>query len=432
MNKSSNIMKSTINIHTKYSIPNSYLANLPYKLRQITEKIIEHRIVKAPDIYEILFDKEISLYDLCLSASAIRNSVKKNIVTFSPKIFVPLTQVCSDVCSYCTFREDPKSYDEIFLSKEYVLNLAHKANTLGCKEVLFTLGERPERKFPLVKTWLNDHGFYSTIEYLAYISELVATKTNLFPHGNPGTMTRNDMKILRNSNISLGLMLENISERLSEPGGPHEFAISKRPTARLKTIVNAGKLQIPFTTGILVGIGETKKERIDSIFALQDINKEYGHIQELIIQNFRAKEDIPMSRHPEPLISDFLWTIAATRIIMGPYANIQVPPNLNAGYYENFLGAGINDWGGISPLTIDYVNPEAPWPSIEQLYNKTLECGFELKPRLPIYPEFITEKHLQFQNSELLSEKIKSSVDDQGYVNGGIFNYVKVKNPTIA
>ena len=189
-------------------------------------------------------------------------------------------------------------------------------------------------------------------------------------------MTRNDMKKLKDTNVSLGLMLENVSDRLSDPGGPHEFAVSKRPKARLKTIENAGKLQIPFTTGILVGIGETKKERLDSIFAIKNLNQNYGHIQELIIQNFRAKSDIPMKSHPEPHIQDFIWTIAATRIIMGKNANIQVPPNLNEGYYENFLSAGINDWGGISPLTIDYVNPEAPWPTIEQLNQKTLEKGF--------------------------------------------------------
>ena len=424
-------MESNLNLNIDYNISESEKANMPYRLRNITEMIIENRLIPHDDLYEILLDKNISLNDLCLSASLIRNEGKKNIVTFSPKIFVPLTQVCSDVCSYCTFREDPKSYDTIFLKEEYILDLAQKADLMGCKEVLFTLGERPERKFPIVKKWLKDHGYISTIEYLSSISELVASQTNLFPHGNPGTMTRNDMKRLKESNVSLGLMLENISDRLSEPGGPHEFAASKRPKARLKTIENAGKLQIPFTTGILVGIGETKIERLDSIFAIKKINENYGHIQELIIQNFRAKTDIPMKSHPEPHIQDFIWTIAATRIIMGTNANIQVPPNLNEGYYENFLSAGINDWGGVSPLTIDYVNPEAPWPTIEQLNQKTTEKGFELKPRLPIYPEFIKSNNAQFKNSSLLSKKIDSSVDSKGFVNGGIFNYVKVKKPTI-
>ena len=425
-------MESNLILNINYHISESDKANLPYKLRSIVESIIENRLIPNDDYYEVLFDKSISINDLCIAASLIRNAGKNNIVTFSPKIFVPLTQVCSDICSYCTFREDPHSYDTIFLDEDYILNLSKKAELLGCKEVLFTLGERPERKFPIVKKWLNDHGYTSTIEYLSYISEIIARETSLFPHGNPGTMTRNDMKRLKDTNVSLGLMLENISDRLSEPGGPHEFAVSKRPKARLKTIENAGKLQIPFTTGILVGIGETKKERIDSIFAIKNINENYGHIQELIIQNFRAKSDIPMKSHPEPHIQDFIWTIAATRIIMGKNANIQVPPNLNEGYYENFLSAGINDWGGISPLTIDYVNPEAPWPTIEQLNQKTIEKGFELKPRLPVYPEFIKSNNSQFKNSELLSKKIASSVDSEGYVNGGIFNYVKVKKPTIA
>ena len=335
-------MEPNLNLNIDYHISESEKANMPYRLRDITEKVIENQVIPHDDLYEILFDKYIPIRDLCLSASLIRNARKKNIVTFSPKIFVPLTQVCSDICSYCTFREDPKSYDKIFLKENYILDLAQKADQLGCKEVLFTLGERPERKFPIVKKWLKDHGYNSTIEYLSSMSELVARKTNLFPHGNPGTMTRNDMKKLQETNVSLGLMLENISDRLSESGGPHEFAVSKRPKARLKTIENAGKLQIPFTTGILVGIGETKKERLDSIFALKKINEDYGHIQELIIQNFRAKSDIPMKSHPEPLIQDFIWTIAATRIIMGANANIQVPPNLNEGYYENFLSAGNN------------------------------------------------------------------------------------------
>ncbi len=424
-------MGSNLNLNIDYDISGAEKSNIPYQLRKITEKIIENRVIPDNELYEIFFDKYITIKDLCISASLIRNAGKKNIVTFSPKIFVPLTQVCSDICSYCTFREDPTSYDTIFLKENYILNLAQKADLLGCKEVLFTLGERPERKFPIVKKWLKDHGYISTIEYLSYISELIARETNLFPHGNPGTMTRNDMKKLKNTNVSLGLMLENISDRLSQIGEPHEFAPSKRPKARLKTIENAGKLQIPFTTGILVGIGETKKERLDSIFAIKKINENYGHIQELIVQNFRAKSDIPMKSHPEPQVEDFIWTIAATRIIMGSNANIQVPPNLNEGYYENFLSAGINDWGGISPLTIDYVNPEAPWPTIEQLNQKTTEKGFELKPRLPIYPEFIESKNAQFKYSKLLSKKIESSVDSNGFVDGGIFNYVKVKKPTI-
>ena len=363
------------------------------------------------------------LNHLVEAASAVRNEGKGNIVTFSPKVFIPLTRLCRDYCGYCTFRLDPEDTDTLFMSPEQVLDVALKGQELGCTEALFTLGERPELRFEEAQSWLDERGYRTTLEYLTDMCEMVFLKTNLFPHANPGTMSRRELSQLKPFNPSAGMMLESTSKELYAVGGPHEFAPSKRPAARLKTIETAGILKIPFTTGLLIGIGENLDDRIESLLAIRELNEEYGHIQEVIIQNFKAKPLTPMEMEPDADTRHMLWTVSVARLILGPNVNIQVPPNLSADNYQMYLQAGINDWGGVSPLTIDYVNPEAPWPTLDNLRGRTEKAGFVLKPRLPIYPEFFIDTD-KFVGSDM-NTKIYSLVDDDGYVKGGVDSYVK-------
>ena len=363
------------------------------------------------------------LNHLVEAASAVRNEGKGNIVTFSPKVFIPLTRLCRDYCGYCTFRLDPEDTDTLFMSPEQVLDVALKGQELGCTEALFTLGERPELRFEEAQSWLDERGYRTTLEYLTDMCEMVFLKTNLFPHANPGTMSRRELSQLKPFNPSAGMMLESTSKELYAVGGPHEFAPSKRPVARLKTIETAGILKIPFTTGLLIGIGETLDDRIESLLAIRELNEEYGHIQEVIIQNFKAKPLTPMEMEPDADTRHMLWTVSVARLILGPNVNIQVPPNLSADNYQMYLQAGINDWGGVSPLTIDYVNPEAPWPTLNNLRARTEKAGFVLKPRLPIYPEFFIDTD-KFVDSDM-NTKIYSLVDGEGYVKGGVDSYVK-------
>ncbi len=359
---------------------------------------------------------------LCKAASAAREAGKGRVVGFSPKVFIPLTRLCRDFCGYCTFRQDPASADRLYMTPEEVLDVARAGESLGCTEALLTLGERPEQRYPEAREWLRGHGYRTTLEYLHDVSALILEETSLLPHGNPGTMGGREMGRLKQVNASMGIMLENVSERLRQPGGPHELAPSKWPAARLKTLRNAGRLKVPFTTGVLIGIGETKEELVESLLAIRDIHLRYGHIQEVIVQNFRAKPGTPMGGHPEPTWDYLLWAVATARIILGPEANIQVPPNLSAEDYPIYLLAGINDWGGISPLTIDYVNPEAPWPQIPELRRRTEELGFELRPRLPVYPEYVTDKRDYLP--EGLVDHVTSLADERGYAKGGIERYV--------
>jgi FO synthase len=308
------------------------------------------------------------------------------------------------------------------MSAEEVLDVAKQGENLGCTEALFTLGERPEQKYPEAKEWLSNNGYDSTLDYLGSMTELVVKETRLLPHANPGTMTHRELNILKDSNPSTGIMLESTSELLYQEGGPHEFAPSKRPIVRLKTISIAGELRIPFTTGLLIGIGETMLDRIESLLEIRSLHRKYNHIQETIIQNFRAKPETPMAESPDAETQEMLWTVAAARIILGPQANIQVPPNLSSENYEMYLAAGINDWGGVSPLTIDYVNPEAPWPLITNLKSKTESAGFELRPRLAVYPEYFLDT-TEYLPVDLLT-KVRELADDEGYVKEGINRYV--------
>ena len=360
--------------------------------------------------------------NICTAASEMRLRGKGTTVTFSPKIFIPLTHMCRDFCGYCTFRKDPKQAGkDIYMTPEQVLEVANAGAALGCTEALFTLGERPEQRYPEARAWLRKRGFKTTLEYLAHVCRLVLEETEMLPHANPGTMARREIAALQPYNPSMGLMLESTSEALYAKGGPHEFAPSKRPSVRLKTLELAGQLRVPLTTGILVGIGESRQDRIESLLAIADLRAQYGHVQEVIIQNFLAKPETPMEDAPDAETDEFLWTVAVARLILGPEVNLQVPPNLSGKNYQVYLNAGINDWGGVSPLTIDFVNPEAPWPALTELRNRSEGAGFELKPRLPVYPEYFlnTDEFL----SEPLLQKVSSMADAEGYVKGGMKRY---------
>ena len=321
-------------------------------------------------------------------AGYLRDEGKGRVVTYSRKVFIPLTTLCRDHCTYCTFAKPPGA-GGMYLEPEEVLAVAQAGDRFGCTEALFTLGDRPEDRWVQAREFLDSKGVSSTMEYVAEMSAMVRTETSLFPHANPGIMSDRDMQLLRPTNPSMGLMLENISPRLMDPGMPHHNCPDKDPLLRVATIEAAGRNRVPFTTGILVGIGEVADEIVESLFALRELAASTEAIQEVIIQNFRAKADTPMRRSAEPIPRWFARVVALARWIMGPEANVQVPPNLTEDF-GIYLEAGINDWGGISPLTIDWVNPEAPWPHLADLEAQTEAAGFELRPRLPVYTEFIT------------------------------------------
>ena len=352
----------------------------------------------------------------------IARTGKGNIISFSPKVFIPLTHMCRDYCGYCTFRKEPEDLDDLFMNVEQVLDLAKEGEGLGCAEALFTLGERPESRYPVAKAWLKNMGYGSTLDYLADVCQVVNDETEMLPHANPGTMSKRQLQSLRSSNVSMGLMLESISDRLFGPGMPHEFAPSKRPVARMKTLRNAGVLRIPFTTGILIGLGESKQDVVDSILAIKKLHETFGHIQEVIVQNFRAKKETPMADVSDATQEYLSWALIVTRLIMGPEINLQVPPNLSPNHFQSFLDDGINDWGGVSPLTIDHVNPEAKWPTISKLNAVCEEKGLELKPRFPVYPEFMSKAKGFIEES--LYDKVVGQSDGTGYKKGGIGGYI--------
>jgi FO synthase len=352
----------------------------------------------------LLLAERAPLLELLNTATCVRARGKGSVVTFSKKVFIPLTTLCRDYCSYCTFRKDPGQPGAHFMTPDEVLALAEQGRRAGCKEALLSLGDQPERIFTEAREFLHRQGFARTLDYLAAMSELVLEKTGLLPHANPGVMDRAALERLKDSNASVGLMLENVSPRLMREGLPHANAPDKVPALRLRTIEEAGKLSLAFTTGILIGIGETMEERIDSLIAIRTLHEKYGHIQEVIIQNFRAKPDIPMAAHPEPSLEDMLRTIALARLILGPQMNVQAPPNLSYNDFPRLLDAGINDWGGISPVTRDFINPEAAWPQISRLQSETESRGFTLRERLALYPEFVGR-------DKFLSSRVRRGID---------------------
>ncbi len=323
------------------------------------------------------------------AASSLRNRVKGRTISYSRKAFIPLTTFCRDRCGYCTFRRDPGEPGGRYMTPEDVIATAEAAQRAGCHELLFSLGDQPEVEFPEAREFLHTQGLERTLEYLAAMTRLALEKTGLLPHANPGLMSAGDLAELKTSNASLGLMLENSSPRLMSRGHAHWRAPDKAPRKRVRTIEDAGRLKIPFTTGILIGIGETREERVDSLLAIRELHARHGHIQEVIVQNFRAKLATPMAAHPEPDMDEMLRTVAVARLVLGGDMNLQAPPNLSAHDYPRLLEAGINDWGGISPVTPDFINPEAAWPHIATLGERTAGAGFHLRPRLAIYPEFI-------------------------------------------
>jgi FO synthase len=329
-----------------------------------------------------------ALRELLAVASEVRDRGHGRTVTYSRKVFVPLTMLCRDVCHYCTFAKPPAKLDRPFLPPEEVVSIAEAGRKAGCKEALFTLGDKPEARYPAARRWLAERGYASTLDYLRAVAIRVIEETGLLPHLNPGVMRWEDMARLKHVSPSMGLMLEQSTDRLLEKGMPHHGSPDKIPSIRLRTIEDAGRLSIPFTTGILVGIGEDPRERAASVFAIRDLHRRYHHVQEVIVQNFRAKPDTAMRDRPEPPHEEFLAAVAATRVILGPRANVQAPPNLSDPWYPTLLDAGINDWGGVSPVTPDHVNPEAPWPRLEALRERTEERGFELRERLCVYPEY--------------------------------------------
>ena len=359
----------------------------PDYLVERLREVIDGRPVAAEVAVQLLRCDDEIFPNLLATARALKNQYRPGVITYSRKVFIPLTNLCRDYCGYCTYRRDPGEAGAHTMTPDEVLSVAKAGEKLGCTEALFSLGDRPEALFPEMRETLKRLGYRSTLHYLEAMCELVLRETRLLPHANPGLLSANWIERLRVSNPSLGLMLESTNTDLlaAHPAGQ---APDKLPALRLRTIEDAGKLGVPFTTGILIGIGETMGDRVESLLAIKRLHEEYGHIQEVIIQNFRVKPRIAMAAWPEPDHGDMLRTLAVARLILRDM-NIQAPPNLTESGYERLLEGGINDWGGISPLTPDYINPEAPWPHLLDLQRRTEAAGEKLMQRLPVYPEFV-------------------------------------------
>ena len=386
-------------------------------LERALDRAREGRRPDAAEAEALLDTPTARLPALLDAASAVRDRGRGRRITFSAKVFIPLTTLCRDYCGYCTFRKDPGEPGAFTMTPEQVLALVKAGERLGAKEALFSLGDKPEAHFPEHREFLRRMGHRTTLDYLRAVSELVLRETGLLPHANPGLMSERDLAGLREVSVSMGIMLESTSTRLLAPGAAHDRAPDKVPARRLKTIALAGKLGIPFTTGILIGIGETRAERVASLLAIRDLHERSGHIQEVIIQNFRAKPSIPMRDWPEPGPEDLLRTVAVARLLLGPAMNIQAPPNLSADGYERLPAAGLNDWGGISPLTPDHINPERPWPALGELRRRTEAAGHALRERLAIYPEFATRPEFI---DERLRERVGRLIDADGLVKPGL------------
>jgi 7,8-didemethyl-8-hydroxy-5-deazariboflavin synthase CofG subunit len=361
-----------------------------------------HQWISAPDS---------EMPELLALARSVRDHFKPGIITYSRKVFIPLTNLCRDYCGYCTFRRDPNQPGAHTMTPDEVLRVAREGEKLGCTEALFSLGDKPELIFPEMRDTLHAFGYRSTLHYLEAMCDLVLRETNLLPHPNPGLMSAEWIARLSQVSPSMGLMLETTNAALLATGAAHDNAPDKLPMKRLRTIEEAGKQRVPFTTGILIGIGESRADRVDALIAIRDLHQRYGHVQEVIIQNFRVKPEIPMASWPEPSRGEMLRTIAVARLLM-PEMNIQAPPNLSDPDYEELLDAGINDWGGVSPLTPDFINPERPWPRLLELEKRTQAKGFQLRQRLPVYPEFMEQAAAK---SELLSQKLAQTADADRY-----------------
>lgn len=381
-------------------------------IRQVLARALEGEPPAPEEAHGLMAAEGADLYALLEAASALRDRYKGRVVTYSRKVFIPLTNLCRDVCAYCTFVKQPGEAGAHTMTPDEVLAVARAGRLLGCKEALFSLGDKPELKYPSYRRWLQERGYATTLEYLRDMCALVLRRTGLLPHANPGLMTEADIVMLRPYNASMGIMLENVSPRLLRPGMPHHRCPDKVPARRLETMEAAGRQRVAFTTGILIGIGETPQERVDSLFAIRELHRRYGHIQEVIVQNFRAKPDIAMWDRPEPGLEDMLRTIAVARLVLQDM-NVQAPPNLAPREYRWYLRAGINDWGGVSPVTQDFINPEAPWPKVRELRDVCREEGFELRERLPVYPEYV---HRPEFLPDGVRERVQALADATGLV----------------
>ena len=342
---------------------------------------------------EVLSWSRCDVREMMARAAELRDRGHGRVITYSPKVFIPLTKLCRDVCHYCTFAQPPRPGQRAFLSTEEVLDIARAGAEAGCHEALFTLGDKPELRYKVARDELQLLGHTSTLSYLREVAQKVVEETGLLPHMNPGVMTQAELQDLRTVSVSQGLMLESSSTRLCEKGGPHYGSPDKQPQVRLDSIAAAGAARVPFTSGILIGIGETRRERLEALLALKDQHDAHGHIQEIIVQNFRRKPGTKMHDSPEPALEELLWTIAMARIIFGAHMNLQAPPNLTLDEsLPDLIRAGINDWGGVSPVTPDHVNPEAAWPHLDRLRAATEATGKTLAPRLPVYPDYIEKR----------------------------------------
>jgi 7,8-didemethyl-8-hydroxy-5-deazariboflavin synthase len=394
-------------------------SNLNYQkdfhLQEIVYKISEDRHVADTEIINFILNS--NTFDLLKLSQYLRNRENNlHIITYSRKIFINLINLCKDACSYCTYKKEPSSIESIMLNPSQVLSVAEAGQKLRCTEALIVTGERPELKYVEAKNWLNKLGYRTLVELIANLSEMILKKTGLLPHTNAGSLTKKEMSMLKSTNVSLGMMLESSSEKLMEVGKAHEKAPSKNPKVRIKSLISAGELKIPITTGLLIGIGESLIDVIKSLLLIKELNEKYGNIQEVIIQNFAPKVGTYMENASPPAENYFLKCIAISRILL-KNINIQVPPNLTPKVYSRYIDAGINDWGGISPLTPDYVNPEYPWPAINDVQTVTKLKGFVLRARLPIYPEFITNqnkyKHFVTEN---IRGYVEALIDNAGLV----------------
>ncbi len=381
-------------IHNYQYLPKKFYSN------EIIYKIIEKKMINTQELKSLLSTAEIK--DLSLLASFLRNRTGSKFVTYSRKVFINLINLCQDSCSYCTYKKEPTNSQAVMLSPSQAITIAKLGEKARCTEALIVTGERPEVKYKEAKLWLRLLGHRNLTELLADLSDKILSQTGMLPHTNAGSLTKKEMSMLQSTNVSLGMMLESSSERLVDRGKAHENAPSKNPKVRIKSLISAGELNFPITTGLLIGIDETFDEIVDSLLLINNINKQFGHIQEVIIQNFLPKKGTVMEFAKSPSYSYFLRCITAARIILEDIS-LQVPPNLSPDIYSNYLDSGINDWGGISPITPDHVNPESPWPTIDKVSKVTRDKGFALRARLPVYPKYIIDPALskKFVNKSL-------------------------------
>jgi FO synthase len=399
---------------TVNGIQNNQHLSKNFYSNEIIYKIIEKKNIDNHELKTFLINTDIK--DLNLLATFIRNRGDNKVVTYSRKVFINLINLCKDSCSYCTYKKEPTNQEAVMLSPSQAIAIAKLGKKARCTEALIVTGERPEIKYKEAKNWLTLLGHRNLSELLADLSEKIISQTGMLPHTNAGSLTKKEMSMLKSTNASLGMMLESSSERLTNKGKAHEKAPSKNPKVRLKSLISAGELCFPITTGLLIGIDESFDEIIDSLLLINQINKKYCHIQEVIMQNFIPKKGTVMEYVNSPSYPYFLRCIAAARIILEGIS-LQVPPNLSPNIYSNYLDAGINDWGGISPITPDYVNPESPWPTIEKVSELTKEKGFILRARLPIYPKYIINPELSWKFvHQNLKDYIEPLIDKYGLV----------------